>query len=409
MNLARKFPFHYAWVIVFSGGLTLFACLGLARFAFGLLLPAMRQGLSLGYDQMGLISTGNFIGYLLAVAISPRLIRRFRPRLVIFIGLLLVCLCMLLISRAESLVMLVVFYGLVGVGSGFANIPTMVLVPHWFRRNKRGQAAGMMIAGNGMAIILSGLVVPVLNEAFGWRSSWIALAVVSLLAAIVSFLVIRNDPAELGLEPYGQTEALTQEEMRGKAGTKILIQLGFIYLIFGLTYMVYGTFIVTTMVVDYGFSEASAGGLWSWVGFFALFSGVIFGSVSDRIGRRNGMILVYSMFTCAYLLAGIGGQLGSWALWLSVIFYGSVLFAVPTIMAAAVAEYLGIERAASGFSTLTLFFAAGQIAGPGSAGLLAEFCNTFVPSYLVSAGLTALAIFLTFRLKVPQMKTSAEA
>jgi MFS family permease len=400
---------HYGWMIVFSGGLTLFACLGMARFAFGLLLPAMRQGLSLGYDQMGLISTGNFIGYLLAVALSPWLIRRYRPRVVIFAGLLLVCLCMLLISRAENLTMLVFFYGLVGAGSGFANIPTMVLVPHWFRRNKRGQAAGLMIAGNGMAIILAGLVVPVLNNTYGWRSSWIALAMVSLLAALVALLVIRNDPAELGLEPYGETEALTQEEMRGKSGTRILLQLGFIYLIFGLTYMVYGTFIVTTMVEDYGFSEARAGQLWSWVGFFALFSGVVFGSISDRIGRRKGMILVYSMFTCAYLLAGLGGLLGSWVLWLSVICYGSVLFAVPTIMAAAVAEYLGIEKAASGFSTLTLFFAAGQIAGPGSAGLLAEYSHTFVPSYLVSAGLTALAIFLTFRLKVPQMKTSGES
>ncbi len=399
MNLSRSFPLHYGWMIVLSGGLTLFACLGLARFAFGLLLPAMRQGLALGYDQMGLISTANFVGYLLAVALSPWLIRRYRPRAVIVCGLLLVCLCMLLISQAESLAMLVFFYGLVGAGSGFANIPTMVLVSHWFRRNKRGQAAGLIIAGNGTAIILAGLVVPSLNAAYGWRSSWVLLGLVSLLAALVALLVTRNDPAELGLEPYGLAEAVTVEEMSGKAGTRILIQLGIIYLIFGLTYMVYGTFIVTTMVEDYGFSETRAGQLWSWVGFFALFSGVVFGSISDRIGRRNGMVLVYVMFTCAYLLAGLGGQLGAWAMWLSVICYGSVLFAVPTIMAAAVAEYLGLERAASGFSTLTLFFAAGQIAGPGSAGLLAEFSHTFVPSYLVSAGLTAVAILLTLRLE----------
>ncbi len=403
MNIARKFPIHYGWMIVLSGGLTLFACLGLARFAFGLLLPAMRQGLSLGYDQMGLISTGNFIGYLLAVTVSPWLIRRYRPRAVIFCGLLLVCLSMLFISRSGNLSMLVIFYGLAGVGSGFANIPTMVLVSHWFRRNKRGQAAGMIIAGNGLAIILAGQIVPILNSMYGWRSSWILLAIVSLLAAVVALLVVRNDPAELGLEPYGQVEAVTQKEMIGKAGTGILIQLGIIYLIFGLTYMVYGTFIVTTMVEDYGFTEVRAGQLWSWVGFFALFSGVVFGSISDRIGRRNGMLLVYTVFTVAYLLAGFGGSLGSWALWLSVIFYGSVLFAVPTIMAAAVAEYLGLERAASGFSTLTLFFAAGQIIGPGCAGLLAEFSHTFVPSYLVSAGLTAFAILLTFRLKVPRI------
>jgi len=399
VSLVRRFPFHYGWMIVLSGGLTLFACLGLARFAFGLLLPAMRQGLALGYDQMGLISTGNFIGYLLAVALSPWLIRRFRPRSVIFCGLLLVCLSMFAISQATNLAMLVIFYGLTGAGSGFANIPTMVLVSHWFRRNKRGQAAGLIIAGNGMAIILAGLFVPVFNASYGWRSSWMVLASVSLFAAVVALLLVRNDPADHGFEPYGQAEDITANELTGKAGSRILIQLGIIYLIFGLTYMVYGTFIVTTMVDDFGFSAARAGHLWSWVGVFALFSGVVFGSISDRIGRKGGMVLVYGVFTCAYLLAGFGGQLGSWALWLSVILYGSVLFAVPTIMAAAVVEYLGLERAASGFSALTLFFAAGQILGPGSAGLLAELSHTFVPSYLVSAGLTAVAILLTLRLK----------
>jgi acetolactate synthase-1/2/3 large subunit len=73
-------PCHYGWVIVFSGVWTLFACLGLARFAFGMLLPAMRTGLGLGFDQMGLISTGNFAGYLLSVAATPWLLRRTGPR-----------------------------------------------------------------------------------------------------------------------------------------------------------------------------------------------------------------------------------------------------------------------------------------------------------------------------------------
>lgn len=399
MTLARKIPCHYGWMIVLSGALTLFACLGLARFSFGLLLPAMHQALSLGYDQMGLISTGNFIGYLVSVALSPWLIRRLRPRVVICGGLVLIFFCMLMISRCETLSALIFYYGLVGAGSGFANIPTMVLVSHWFRRNKRGLAAGLIIAGNGLAIIVAGLTVPAINAAYGWRNSWLGLALVSLVAAIVAWVVVRNDPAELGLKPYGQFEKAHSAEFKARSNTKILLHLGVIYLIFGLTYMVYGTFIVTTMVDEYGFSEAAAGRLWSWVGLFGLFSGVLFGTLSDRIGRRNGMLLVYGMFTCAYLLAGLGGYLGAWALWLSVIFYGSVLFAMPTIMAAAVAEYLGLEHAASGFSTLTLFFAAGQIVGPGSAGLLAEISKTFVPSYLICAGLTALAILLTLKLK----------
>ena len=401
MNSNAKAGLHYGWVIVLAGALTLFACLGLGRFAFGLLLPAMGENLALRYDQLGLISTGNFVGYLLAVILSPWLIRRFRPRGVIVGGLGLIGLGMLLISRAGTLAILVLLYGLVGAGSGLANMPTMALVPHWFRRNRRGQAAGLMIGGNGLAILLAGLLVPQVNAAFGWRGSWVMLALANLTVAFIALVLVRNDPRDKGLEPCGRFEPLETAPVDLAGGGRILLQLGAIYLVFGLTYMVYGTFFATSMIDDFGYTEAAAGRLWSWVGFCGLFSGVLFGTISDRIGRRNGLILVYALFTCAYLLAGLGGVLGSWALWLSVISYGTVLFAVPTIMAALVAEYLGLEKAASGFSALTLFFGVGQILGPWSAGKLAQQNHGFVSSYLICAGLTGLAILLALRLETP--------
>lgn len=67
-----------------------------------MLLPGMRAGLGLNYDQIGFISTGNFAGYLIAVIAAPALIRRFQPRITIVGGLLLIALCMLGISRSGS-------------------------------------------------------------------------------------------------------------------------------------------------------------------------------------------------------------------------------------------------------------------------------------------------------------------
>jgi len=42
------------------------------------------------------------------------------------------------------------------------------------------------------------------------------------------------------------------------------------------------------MVEEYAYAEASAGGFWSWVGFFSLFSGTLFGLLSDKMGRKIG-------------------------------------------------------------------------------------------------------------------------
>lgn len=401
-------PFHYGWLIVVTGILTLFACLGLARFAFGMLLPGMREGLALGYDQMGYVSTGNFVGYLGSVAATPALIRLFKPRLTITLGLLLIALGLAGMSQCDSFWPLLLLYTVTGVGSGLANIPTMVLIAHWFRRERRGQAAGLMIIGNGSAIVFAGVLIPRLNQLYGaqgWRISWLLLAAIVLLICMLVALLVRNDPEPLGLEPLGRRQAIEAAELAVTEPAhpgRILLFLGLLYFAFGATYMVYGTFIVTSMVEEFGFSEATAGQFWSWVGFFSLFSGVIFGALSDRIGRKGGLMLVFGVQTLAYLLAGSG--LGTVALMASVALYGIAAFAIPAIMAAAVGDYLGIAKAAGAFSLITFFFAGGQTLGPALAGIIAEQRGSFAPAFLLAAGLTAAAALLALKLPKPSLQ-----
>lgn len=396
---------HYGWVIVLVGTLSVFACLGLARFAFGMLLPAMREALVMSYDEMGFLGTANFAGYLVAVALTPLLLRYRTPRELIASGLVLIAACMLGIGVSSSYLMVLVLYTLVGVGSGVANIPVMVLVSYWFRRDKRGKAAGLIVIGSGFAIIFSGFLIPLLNAGFpgtGWRIGWAVLGVIVLLVAVVAGLLIRNDPMEKALEPVGTLQTLEYDpaETKGAFSTvRILTHLGVLYFIFGATYVIYGTFIVTTMVEEYGYAEASAGGFWAWVGFFSLFSGTLFGTLSDRIGRKGGLVAVFAVQTLAYLLAG--SRLGSDALFGSVVLYGIAAFAIPAIMAAAIGDYLGKARAAAAFSVVTFCFAIGQTLGPAVAGVSADATGTFTWSYLASAGLTALAILLTLFLPRP--------
>ena len=64
MNPDRPTRLHYAWIIVAVACLVVFASLGLARFGYGVVLPAMQADLGLNNAQAGLLASANFFGYL---------------------------------------------------------------------------------------------------------------------------------------------------------------------------------------------------------------------------------------------------------------------------------------------------------------------------------------------------------
>lgn len=398
---------HYAWIIVATGTLCVFAGLGLGRFALGMLLPSMTASLGFGYSEIGWVGTGNFVGYLVAVLVCGPLSARLGPRRLVFAALVLMAATMLLIARARSFAPVFVLYALTGFGSGAVNVPVMGLVARWFGSTIRGRAAGFVVIGSGFAIILSGWLIPFVNRrvgAEGWRTSWTLLAVIILVVAAVALTLLRDRPEDRGLSVLGRAApAPAGAEPRPASPhfssfrSPAVWLLGAIYYLFGFTYVIYVTFFVTSLVKERGFSEAIAGSFWSVIGFLSLFSGPVFGTLSDRVGRRAGLAIVFSLQAVAYLLVAL--PLPDAALYLSIACFGVVAWSIPSIMLAAVSDQVGPEHALSAFGFITFVFGVGQIAGPAVAGALAERTGSFRSSFGLAAALALLAIALTTRLR----------
>ena len=90
----------YAWVILAMGTLCLFGAVGMGRFAYGMVLPAMQEGLGMNNTQAGALATANLIGYLGMSAVGGALATRFGPRIVISVGMLVTGLGMVLTGLA---------------------------------------------------------------------------------------------------------------------------------------------------------------------------------------------------------------------------------------------------------------------------------------------------------------------
>lgn len=406
-TLRERNKVHYGWIIAFTGMAVLFACLGLGRFSLGMLLPSMGISLNLNYSQMGLIGTGNFVGYMISVILAGIIVRGIGARWTISIGLVLVGGSMALISRAMGFLEVMSLYVATGIGSGLANVPMMGLVSHWFFKSNRGRAAGTMLSGNGVAIVFTGMLIPWVNAskgAEGWRTGWLTIGVISLFIAIVAAFFLRNEPKEKGLTPLGETDTPTtstgpQPEKRKDSNKWTMVHLGCIYALFGATYVVFATFIVTAMVNERGFGENTAGTFWAVVGGLSIFSGPLFGWLSDRLGRKIAMMVVYTLFTISYVL--VAADLPNPFLYASIGIFGLAVWSIPTIMSAAVGDYTGPVRAVKAFGFITLFFGVGQITGPAVAGFLADMTGTFSMAFWLCALLTAGAVVLTYFLRPP--------
>jgi len=327
-------------------------------------------------------------------------------RLLTTLALLIAGLSMAAIACTANLWGIIVLYTFTGIGSALANIPIMGLLSAWFASRLRGKAAGWVVSGNGAAIVFAGLSVPWMNtlSPWSWRLSWLVLGLLVCLIALLCLLVLRNRPQDLGLAPAGavaQAKAYQPHQLGSVRSVplRLILHCGAIYAIFGFTFVSYATFIVTTMVRQYGFSQQVAGSFWCWVGVLSLFSGPLFGMLADRYSRRVALMAAFSVQTLAYLLVGL--NLGELALYCSIGCFGIVAWAIPSIMAALSGDYAGADKAVSLFSAITLLFAGGQVAGPTLAGWIAEQTGTFCGSFLLAAALTTTAVLLALVLPRP--------
>lgn len=404
---------HYGWIVIFMGLITTVAAHGFGRMAYTLLLPAMKDGLSFDYTQLGLLGTGNFIGYLSMAIIGGFLAARFGTRTVISLALFLMGITMILTGLAKSFGFAFAMRLFTGLGNGAAYVPAMALGSAWFAVKKRGFATGIVSGGIGLGTFISGIIVPSILAAYGndgWRYSWYILGSCVILVAIIVFIFLRNQPADKGLQPVGQSgnEGDQNTSVQKKVSSldwgkvykmKALWYLGVVYFFYGLSYIIYMVFFAAYLVKEMGYSQAWAGGLWATVGGLSIFCGVIWGSISDRIGRGRGAALAYLVLGLSYIIYALFKVEAGF--YLSAFLFGLTAWSIPTIMAATAGDFVGPRLAPAGLGFVTLFFGIGQSIGPALGGYLADISHSFTLPFLVAGAISLAGMVFSLYLKKP--------
>lgn len=404
----RESKFHYGWIVIFMGLLTTIAAHGFGRMAYTIILPAMKDGLAFDYTQLGLLGTGNFIGYLTMAIVGGFLAARFGTRIVITFALLLMGVTLILTGLADTFGFAFTMRLFTGLGNGAAYVPAMALGSAWFAMKRRGFATGIVSGGIGAGTLISGLVVPPILLSYGhegWRYSWYYLGGAVLVISAIVFLFVRSRPEEKGLLQVGEADG--GERAEGGAAKASTLDwglvykkgsvwyLGVTYFFYGLSYIIYMVFFAAYLVNEMGLSQEWAGGLWAAVGGLSVFCGVIWGSISDRLGRARGAALAYLVLAMAYIVYALVRV--EFGFYLSAVLFGLTAWSIPTIMAATAGDLVGPRLAPAGLGFVTIFFGIGQALGPAIGGYLADSTGSFTIPFLVAGGVSLTgAVFSLF-------------
>jgi MFS family permease len=327
---------------------------------------------------------------------------RFGPRIVIIGALVIVGLGLALTGLVPTFGGARAGRFLAGVGGAGANLPAMALVSAWFGGRRRGLAAGIAVAGSSIGLIVTGPLVPLIQNHFppeGWRVSWYLLGGLALVIGGLCLGWLKNRPEEIGRHPLGESDQETARRQAGNqasslawgavCGSRVLWHLAAIYFAFGFSYIIYATFFIRHLVKDGGFTKESAGLLWLGVGMVSVISGFIWGGISDRWGRRVALLAVFMIQGVAFLLLGHSREV--YAIYASAALFAITAWSIPALMAALAGDLFGARLAPAALGLITIVFGAGQALGPFLAGLIADATASFGPAFM-TASMVALVL-----------------
>jgi MFS family permease len=358
----------YGWVVTACAFLVLFLTYGI-QYSFGVFLPEMLN--ELGWQRAEIAGAFSLYGMVYSGCswFSGRLTDSKGPGFVIALGGVFLGCGIIATSQVSAKWQMYLFYGLIAaIGMSSAFIPCNATVVKWFQR-KRGLALGLASSGSSCGILLCPPLAATFIAYYGWRPVYLMCGVILFISLILVARFMVRSPELLGLAPDGdpvleqssysgpsahpERSASEVEGRRNAIPNSVLLSgwsfqeargfpafwlLGLVFIIMLLT--VSAPFVhIVAFARDLGFSSAQGALAVSIMGLFSFIGSIWLGPLSDRIGRKQGLLIsltlhvvafVFFVFTKSLVMLYAGAAAFGF-------FYGSM----ATLFSALVGDYFG--------------------------------------------------------------------
>jgi MFS family permease len=274
------------------------------RQILGILLDSIKADLHLSDSVMGLLTGTAFAVFYATLGLPiARLADVWVRRSIIALGLALWSGMTAFSGMAQSLVQLAGARIGVGVGEAALSPPAHSLISDYFPPERRATALGIYAVGIHVGTLFGFKGGGMLDDAFGWRTTFLVVGLPGLLLALLVRLTVREpkrgrtDPARAVPAPAPPVREVLRHLLKQPSFVLLSIAMG-LTAFAGYAFSVWAP---TFLRRAHGWSSGEAGDLGWPIGIGGALGSILAGWLADRLGRRDPRWWVW-----VPALAGIG-------------------------------------------------------------------------------------------------------
>jgi len=393
----------YGYIIVVVSLLMLFVMHGVSS-SWGIFLSSLEQ--EFGWSRAA-ISGAHSLGFLLAGIFSILLggvSDRLGSRMIMTVGGIVFALGCFLMSRVTAMWQVYLFYGvLVSLWGSPANVSLLSTTMRWFS-SKRGLMSGIVKVGTGLGI----MIIPVLSSHlignYGWRTTFVILSLICLVVVVPLAQLLRRDPSQKGLRPYGESTeraaGLKPEDAGFTPRQAFRVRQFWIVCatFFFMWYCGNGLLVhLAPHAIDMGVSPAHAARLISIIGGASIVGRLVIGFAGDKAGNRRMLTLCFIIVVASVSWLLLSLQL--WQLYLFAAVYGFAHGGFFALISPLIAELFGTRSHGTLFGIASFFGMSGGAFGPLVAGRIFDVTGSYHLAFLLIIGFSAAGLILSLMLK----------
>ncbi|MFD5224126.1 nitrate/nitrite transporter [Microbacterium sp. NPDC058342] len=279
------------WAMLSLSYLVLIACF-IPYIGWTPSLLNISEELSLSASEAGLLGSITALVGGLVLPFAGVIGDRIGIKKIILIGLVAAIIGQFIFALAPDYGILLVGRAISGLGVGLLFVGPYTMAVNWFERErKNGVALGIMFTTDGIGSVFALYLFAIVLVAFGWRTGSNIGGVFLVLVLIVAAIFLKDVPAQPA------TAAAQDEDTSGRStaswlfSRNVLVAAAFFIGEWGI-FAVVAVWMPTILIEDAGWSTTAAGFFSSCYVLAGVVTSIIFGLISDNLGKRKNLILL---------------------------------------------------------------------------------------------------------------------